>query len=123
MASATDQEWFNTINQEGQDEIITWEIIGDLTQVDVDGLKDLWFRDLPLKRARLQSVWANLKRQQGIKRTMTTVNKIIKQNYSSFLLMSYFDYVYLLTTCLIDPLFCHLILTYFSSYSIFCFLF
>jgi hypothetical protein len=93
MASAalTDQEWFNNINQEGQDEIISWEILGDLTQEIVTDLGHLWFRDLPLKRARLQSVWANHpKRQQGKKRTMTTIH-IIKQNYASPLLMSYSD--------------------------------
>jgi hypothetical protein len=96
MASAalTDQEWFNNINQEGQDEIISWESLGDLTQVDVNGLKNFWFRDFPLKRARLQIVWANHpnpKRQQGKNRTMTTIHIIIKQNYASSLLMSYSD--------------------------------
>jgi hypothetical protein len=41
----------------------------------VTDLGHLWFRDLPLKRARLQSVWANHpKRQQGKKRTMTTIH-------------------------------------------------
>ena len=68
MAAQTDKEWFDDINQEGQDEIISWDIVGDLTQGDVDVLKNVWFPAHPLKGIRLQSVWANHpKRQQGEK--------------------------------------------------------